>query len=179
MSEPVKLRLLAESDLAAYKRLRDQMLTHHPDAFTSDAETERAREAASYRTRLSGGSNGTCLFTLVAAAGSGSGVELLGAISCERELRAKVRHIAHVAGMMVSPDSQGRGIGRELLEAAIRLLGKQDSLELITLSVTSSNKVAVKLYESCGFSRYGRLGAALKLPDGRLLDKDLMSRRLR
>ncbi|HEY4082822.1 MAG TPA: GNAT family N-acetyltransferase [Burkholderiaceae bacterium] len=172
----VHLRLLAESDLHAYKRLRDQMLTRHPDAFTSDAETERARDAASYRSRLSGGSKGTCLFTLVAASEGG---ELAGAISCERELRAKVRHIAHVAGMMVAPDHQGRGIGRELLEAAMRLLSKQDSIELITLSVTSSNKVAVKLYETCGFSRYGRLGGALKFPDGSSLDKDLMSRRLR
>ncbi len=177
MSEPLKVRLLAESDLAAYKRLRDQMLTRHPDAFTSDAETERARDAQSYRSRLSGGGNGTCLFTLVAVVGADP--ELAGAISCERELRAKVRHIAHVAGMMVAPNFQGRGIGRELLEAAMRLLSKQDSIELITLSVTSSNKVAVRLYESCGFSLYGRLGGAIKFPDGSLLDKDLMSRRLR
>ena len=175
MAEALALRLLSEADLPAYKRLRDQMLAQHPDAFTSDAETERSRDAQSYRARLAGGGHGTCLFTLVAA----DGATLVGAISCERELRAKVRHTAHIAGMMVLPGQQGRGIGRQLMEAALLLLKAQAGIELLTLSVTSSNRAAVSLYESCGFVRYGRLEGAIKMPDGSLLDKDLMSRRLK
>jgi ribosomal protein S18 acetylase RimI-like enzyme len=175
MPDPTSLRLLTETDLPAYKRLRDQMLMRHPDAFTSDAETECAREPQTYRTRLAGGSHGTCLFTLVLA----TEAELVGAISCERELRAKVRHIAHIAGMMVAPEMQGRGLGRQLLEAALSLLRKQEAIELVTLSVTRSNQSAIKLYEACGFVRYGRLEGAIRFADGRLLDKDLMSRRLR
>ncbi len=171
---PLSVRLLSEADLQAYKRLRDQMLARHPEAFTSDAETERSREAQSYRTRLAGGAHGSCLFTLVAADGS----ELVGAISCERELRTKVRHIAHIAGMMVLPRQQGRGIGRQLMDGALQLLKLQAGIELVTLSVTSSNATAVKLYESCGFIRYGCLQGAIKMTDGSLLDKDLMSRRL-
>jgi ribosomal protein S18 acetylase RimI-like enzyme len=173
MNEP-RVRLLAESDLAAYKAFRDQMLAAHPEAFTSDALTEMRRDAASYRSRLPGGGHGSCLFTLVVPQADA----LLGAISCERELRAKVRHTAHIAGMMVLPATQGQGLGRLLLEAALALLEKQEGIELVTLSVTSSNARAVSLYESLGFRRYGRLEDAIKLPDGRRLDKDLMSRRI-
>ena len=174
MAEEFPLRLLSEADLPAYKRLRDQMLARHPEAFTSDAETERSRYAQSYRTRLAGGGHGSCLFTLVAA----NGPELVGAISCERELRVKVRHTAHIAGMMVLPAMQGRGVGRQLMDAALQLLKMQAGIELVTLSVTRNNAAAVKLYGNCGFTRYGCLEGAIKMADGRLLDKDLMSRRL-
>ena len=105
--------------------------------------------------------------------------QLFGAITCERDPRAKVRHIAHIVGMMVADPLQGQGIGRQLMENALRLLAAEPSLLLATLSVTASNASAVRLYERCGFSRYGCLEGALRLPDGSLLDKALMSRRLR
>lgn len=170
-----QLRLLREAELPAYKALRDAMLAHHPDAFTSDAETELKRDADSYRSRLSGGAGGGSLFTL----GAWQGTRLVGAISCEREPRRKVRHIAHIVGMMVSDDLHGQGIGQCLLEQALRLLQGEPTLELAVLSVTASNGSAVRLYERCGFVRYGRLEGAIKFSDGTLLDKDLMSRRLR
>lgn len=170
-----QIRLLGEADLSAYKVLRDTLLAHHPDAFTSDAETEILRARESYRSRLSGGSGGANLFSLVAWQGG----RLVGAISCEREPRAKVRHIAHIVGMMVADPLQGQGIGRQLMEGALRLLQGEPSLLLATLSVTASNARAVRLYERCGFVRYGCLEGALRLPDGSFLDKALMSRRLR
>ena len=170
-----EVRLLREADLSAYKLLRDGMLARHPDAFTSDAETELARAADSYRSRLPGGANGGNLSTL----GAHLGPRIVAAISAEREPRLKVRHVSHIVGMMVSDEMQGQGIGHLLLECALRLLTKDNTLELATLSVTASNRGAVRLYERSGFVRYGRLEGALKLPDGRLLDKDLMMRRLR
>lgn len=174
ITDPV-IRLMRAADLPAYKRLRDGMLADHPQAFTSDAATELGRDADSYRSRLSGGGDGASLFTLCAWLGP----NLVGAISCEHEARTKVRHIAHIVGMMVSNELHGQGIGRKLLERALTLLQGEPVLELVTLSVTSSNARAVRLYEGCGFQRYGRLPGALKLPDGQLLDKDLMCRRLR
>ncbi|MCV2366860.1 GNAT family N-acetyltransferase [Roseateles oligotrophus] len=169
------IKLLRQADLADYKKLRDGMLAAHPQAFTSDAATELKRDADSYRSRLSGGSDGANLFTLAAW----DGPQMVGAISCEHEARVKVRHVAHIVGMMVSNDLHGRGVGRQLLERALALLQGEPVLELVTLSVTSSNERAVRLYERCGFQRYGRLEGAIKLPDGQLVDKDLMCRRLR
>ena len=174
------IRLLREADLAAYKQLRDGMLAGHPEALTSDAASELSRDAESYRSRLSGGGGGTNLFTLVAWQGQDARhAEMVGAISCEHEARVKVRHVAHIVGMMVSDRLQGRGVGRQLLERALTLLQGEPVLELVTLSVTASNTAAVRLYERCGFSRYGRLAGAIKLPDGRKVDKDLMCLRLR
>lgn len=178
----VEIRLLRELDLPAYKQLRDAMLARHPAVFTSDAETELLRTADSYRSRLgfhynggnSGGNSGQCLFTLAAWQGD----RVVGALSCEREPRAKVRHIAHIIGMMVTDELHGQGIGRQLMVEALRLLKDEPSVMLATLTVTSSNAAAVRLYERCGFTRYGRLEGALKLPDGSLLAKDLMSRTL-
>jgi ribosomal protein S18 acetylase RimI-like enzyme len=172
--DPV-IRLMRAADLPAYKQLRDGMLAAHPQAFTSDAATELKRDADSYRSRLSGGGDGASLFTLCAWLGP----NLVGAISCEHEARVKVRHIAHIVGMMVSNELHGQGLGRKLLERALTLLQGEPVLELVTLNVTSSNARAIRLYEACGFRRYGRLEGAIKLPDGQMLDKDLMCRRLR
>ena len=157
-----------------YKALRDAMLAGHPDAFTSDAETESLRDLASYRSRLAGGSSGGTLFTLLAL----DGARIVGALTCEREARRKVQHIAHLVGMMVSDTHRGRGIGRALLAATIARLQATADLAQVTLSVTTSNRAAVGLYESVGFVRYGRLPDAIRLPDGRRMDKDLMVLRL-
>ncbi|MFG6466273.1 GNAT family N-acetyltransferase [Roseateles sp. BYS87W] len=164
------LRPLLEPDLMAYKALRDAMLAGHPQAFTSDAETEAQRDIASYRSRLAGGSQGATLFTLVAL----DGARLVGAITCEREPRRKVQHVAHLIGMMVSDTHRGRGIGRALLLEALARLRATPGLAQVTLSVTAGNRAAVGLYESQGFVCYGSLPDAVRLPDGRQLTKQLM-----
>lgn len=165
---------MLEPDLLGYKALRDAMLAGHPEAFTSDAETESQRDLASYRSRLAGGSGGSTLFTLLAL----DGHRLVGALTCEREPRRKVQHIAHLVGMMVADTHRGRGIGRALLAAALARLETTPGLAQVTLSVTAGNRAAVGLYESQGFERYGQLLDAVRLPDGRRLDKLLMRRLL-
>jgi ribosomal protein S18 acetylase RimI-like enzyme len=161
---------MREPDLLAYKALRDAMLAGHPEAFTSDAETEIQRDLSSYRSRLAGGSNGATLFTLVAL----DDARLVGALTCEREPRLKVQHIGHLIGMMVADTHRDRGIGRALLVAAIARLKETPGLAQVTLSVTASNRAAIGLYESQGFTRYGCLPDAIRLADGRRLSKDLM-----
>jgi ribosomal protein S18 acetylase RimI-like enzyme len=170
-----ELRVLKAEQLQDYKDLRDAMLAAHEEAFTSDAVTELARDAESYRSRLSLGAGGANLFTLAAWMGP----RLVGAVSCEREPRAKVRHLAHIVGMMVADEVQGLGIGRALLYSALRLLQAEPGLEQATLSVSSSNTRAVALYTQLGFEPYGRLPRAIKLPSGDYLDKDLMHLDLR
>lgn len=166
------IRPMLEPDLLAYKALRDAMLAGHPEAFTSDADTERRRDLASYRSRLAGG--GATLFTLVAL----DEARLVGALTCERESRLKVQHIAHLVGMMVATTHRGRGIGRALLGAALDRLKATPGVAQVTLSVTAGNRAAIGLYESQGFVRYGSLPDAIRLTDGLSLDKDLMRLRL-
>jgi RimJ/RimL family protein N-acetyltransferase len=168
----LSVRALGETDLAAYKTLRDHALAHHEEAFTSDAATEAKRTAQSYRARLGGEADGG--FTL----GAWRGDRLVGAISCERDPRSKVHHVGHIVGTMVAIDEQRQGIGRALLDALIERAGADAELHQLTLSVTASNRAAVRLYESAGFSRYGTLPRAIRV-GGRFLDKDLMLLNLR
>ncbi|MBV8605452.1 MAG: molybdenum cofactor guanylyltransferase [Pelomonas sp.] len=176
----LELREMVDADLAGYKALRDATLLASPGAFVSEAATELRRSAASYAGRLAGGALGACLFSLVAARASvppgntGVSGELLGAVTLERETRGRKRHIAHLVGMMVAPDAQRRGIGASLLDAALARLRRCDGIEIVTLSVTSSNAAAIALYARRGFVRYGRLPRALRIAAGQYEDQDLM-----
>ena len=94
-------------------------------------------------------------------------------MTCERDPRAKVRHIGHVIGMMVSADAQGLGIGGGLLEACMAEARTAQGLVMLTLTVTAGNAAAVHLYERAGFVRYGRLERAICV-DGVYHAKDQM-----
>ncbi len=168
----LQIRALVEADLAVYKALRDHALAHHEEAFTSDALTEASRTVQSYRSRLGDLIDGG--FTL----GAWRGDRLVGAITCERDPRSKVRHIGHIVGTMVASDQQAQGVGRALLNALVARASADDELHQLTLSVTASNSAAVRLYESAGFARYGSLARAIRV-GGRFLDKHLMQLNLR
>ena len=161
----ISCRALVEADLGAYKSLRDAMLQAHPDAFTSDAATEALRLPDSYRSRVC-----SPHYTF----GAFDGQTLVGAISCERDQRMKVRHIGHIFGMMVAPVARGRGVGEALLEACIARSRETEGMQLLTLSVTASNEVARRLYLRAGFRSYGLLEHAIKVGDA-YFAKELMS----
>jgi len=169
MTGDVWIRTLAADDIDAYKALRDRTLADHPSAFTSDAEQERQRPASVHRGRLEAQRADGGHFTL----GAWHGERLVGALSCERETRLKAQHVAHLAGMMVASDQQGRGLGHALLEQALALARRAAGLELLTLSVTDGNTAAIRLYERAGFIRYGTLPRAI-LVAGRYHAKHLM-----
>ena len=168
MTLPIAIRRLVPADLPAYKDLRDAVLTAHPQAFTSDAAPERSHE--SYLSRLGSGRPEGGEFTL----GAWQADRLVGAVSCERDPRAKVMHIGHVIGMMVHSDAQGLGIGRSLLDACIGEARAARDLVMLTLNVTAGNAAAVHLYERAGFVRYGRLERAICV-DGAYHAKDQMT----
>ena len=167
MTEAVAIRLLAAADLPAYKALRDDMLEAHPEAFTSDAHEERAKEPTDYLHRLGLDRRERGQFVL----GTLRGERLLGAIGCERDPRRKGRHIGHIVSMMVRPEARRQGIGRELLQGLIGECRRTDGLEMLTLTVTAGNAPAVHLYERSGFVVYGNLRRAIRLDDDTYHDK--------
>jgi ribosomal protein S18 acetylase RimI-like enzyme len=168
--EAISVRRLLPADLVHYKALRDAMLAAHPEAFTSDALAERSRSPDSYLSRFGVERHDGGEFTLGAWQGE---QRLVGAISCERDLRVKVRHIAHIVGMMVRDKSRGRGVGRTLLDECIAQARRVEELRMITLSVTGGNAHAIRLYDRAGFVRYGTLPSAIVV-DGRPHAKELM-----
>jgi ribosomal protein S18 acetylase RimI-like enzyme len=133
------------------------MLAAHPEAFTSDADTQRTRPADSYGARLGLDRTDSARFVL----GAWRGTRLVGAVGCERDMRLKVMHIAHLIGMMVRADVRNTGIGAALLDACVGAVRSIEGITLLTLSVTSTNAAAVRLYERAGFTRYGSLPHAI------------------
>ena len=167
MTEAVAIRLLTALDLPAYKALRDEMLEAHPEAFTSDAHEERAKEPTDYLHRLGLDRRERGQFVL----GAWRGERLLGAIGCERDPRRKGRHIGHIIGMMVRPEARSCGIGRGLLQGLIGECRQIEGMEVLTLTVTAGNTPAVRLYEDSNFSVYGNLRRAIRLETGQYHDK--------
>ena len=161
------IRRLVPADLVAYKALRDEALFAHPESFTSDPAPERGPDSYLSRLGLQRPEGGE--FTL----GAWQMGELVGAVSCERDARTKVRHIGHIIGMMVRTEVQGTGIGRALLDACIAQARAADGLAMLTLTVTAGNASAVYLYERAGFVHYGRLPRAIRV-DGVYHAKDQM-----
>ena len=83
------------------------------------------------------------------------------------------QHVLEVNGLAVDPASQGRGIGRRLVEQARREAAERGATKL-TLRVLSPNDTARRVYEACGFTVEGVLRGEFLL-DGELVDDILMA----
>jgi ribosomal protein S18 acetylase RimI-like enzyme len=63
---------------------------------------------------------------------------------------------ADLQKVAVAPGAQGRGVGRALVTALVADARKAD-IEVLTLDCRADNVSALHLYESLGFTEYGRL----------------------
>lgn len=170
---PITIRPLREADLPAYKALRDRMLEAHPEAFTSDAEEERDRPAASYGDRIGLGADGRATHDGSAILGAFArdivdDEILVGAICVLRETRKKTRHRMDIVGLMVDGAVRKRGTGAALLDAAVEHARGVPGVDRLTLSVTAGNEGATRLYERAGFTVQGRLKDAIRVGNRRL-----------
>jgi ribosomal protein S18 acetylase RimI-like enzyme len=71
--------------------------------------------------------------------------------------------MAFIRGMYVAPDARGKGLGRHLLNSALKHASSWYGVEQVKLSVTAGNESAVHLYQSVGFVEVGRVPRALRL----------------
>lgn len=85
-------------------------------------------------------------------------------------------HVLEIGGLAVDPARQHEGVGRQLVEAAVRESSSRKARKL-ALRVLESNTVARRLYDRCGFVIEGVLRAEFLL-DGRYVDDVLMARHL-
>lgn len=169
----ISIRPLRAADLEAYKVLRDRMLEAYPEAFTSDADEERGRSAASYGTRIGIGLDGSETHDGSAILGAFArdivdDEVLVGCVCALRETRRKARHLMDIVGLMVDPVARRRGTGAALLEAAVAHARSVPGIARLTLSVTAGNERATRLYERAGFTVHGRLKDAIRVGDRRL-----------
>lgn len=91
-----------------------------------------------------------------AAAIARTGTEITGFAYWNRYARPTFRPHVDIEKVAVAPDAQGQGAGRKLMEALIRA-ARHHGTEVVTLDLRGDNAAAIGLYESLGFTRYGRL----------------------
>jgi RimJ/RimL family protein N-acetyltransferase len=78
---------------------------------------------------------------------------IVGRLSLSRDPHPSSQHVADL-GLMVAADHRRRGIGRTLLEEAVRW-AQESGVRKLELHVFPWNEPAVKLYEGFGFEREG------------------------
>ncbi|PAD21617.1 GNAT family N-acetyltransferase [Terribacillus saccharophilus] len=100
--------------------------------------------------------------------------QVIGYCRCEGN---KLKRLSHQVtfGIVIMKDYWGYGLGRQMLEMIIAW-SEEQKIHKINLSVSASNKRAIRLYETYGFQIEGCLKDDKRLRDGEYHDTLLMAR---
>ncbi len=148
MTESIR-PLSHHTDVEAFIRLRREGFSQAPLSFAQDPDIEIDAEATRAEWERTLGRDQFILGYFV-------GEQLAGMVGFSRCLPAKRRHRGYVWGFYVGTDFQGRGIGRQLMEALIERAAQIDGLEKIYLTVSDHAPAALALYRKLGFTEFGR-----------------------
>lgn len=159
--ESALIRRLTPDDAEAFTRIRLLGLELHPEAFGTTADAWRAATPEQRSSALELGSPPTDRFVL----GAFTEDRLVGLLGFKREGRASLRHKGSLWGFFVHPDHRRRGVGEELLTAALAEARNCDGLRYVRLVATTSCGDAIRVFESQGFVRYGLEAGGLRLGD--------------
>ncbi|AZE98609.1 Acetyltransferase, GNAT family [Pseudomonas orientalis] len=141
------IRPLLGNDAHAYRALMLEAYGAYPQAFTSSVAERAAMPLSWWEKRLDN--------PLDQLLGAFEGDQLAGIVGLAFEPREKARHKVTLFGMYVTQTYQQRGLGRQLVEAALAQARQHPRLKLIQLTVTAGNDAALALYQRCGFIQYG------------------------
>jgi len=161
------IRKLLSEDTSSFQSLRLRGLLECPEAFSSSHAKEVDTTLDVIAQSLSPRPDGAVFGNLL-------GQNLVGIIGAQREVRRKLSHKAFIWGMYAAPEHRLKGIGRSLVDQALRYASQDLGVEVVTLGVNAQNKAAVALYEAMGFQTYGTEPGFLVL-DGVAHDQHLMS----
>jgi RimJ/RimL family protein N-acetyltransferase len=159
------VRLLAPHDAALYWPLRLRALREHPEAYLTSYEESIGTPLDEVAERLARPSS--------VIYGAFEADQIVGCAGAFREERGKVRHKATIVGVYVAPEARGRGVGREVVGAAMAHARGWEGVTQLHLAVAVPNEPAQRLYRSLGFRPFGLEPRAIKLPD-RYVDEEHM-----
>ncbi|RHW34005.1 GNAT family N-acetyltransferase [Lysinibacillus yapensis] len=163
----MEIRILSSfEDAEKYRSIRLESLKNTPEAFASSYGEERDLSIEEFQNKLQSNSS----FTY----GAFDQGELVGIITLYQENLNKLQHRAHIGAMYVSPSKRGSGIGKALMEKAIKKAKSIEDLEQVYLAVVSTNESAKKLYSLLGFEVFGTEKKGLKLENNTYFDVDFM-----
>lgn len=148
------IRAITEADVEAYVALRREALADTPLAFASSPDDDFASTADSLRSQLVKAPDWVIFGAFDDA--------LAGSCGLIRDRHVKAMHKMHLWGMYVTPSHRGRGLGEQLLAAAIDHARSLSGVDWIFLGVTSAAPAARRLYERAGFEIWGTEPDALR-----------------
>ena len=160
---------LEENDAEAYAEFRRAALLDSPLAFAASPAGDLAGSAAAVREQLRRAPEWVILGAFED--------RLLGAVGLLRDRHLKSSHKVHLWGMYVARGHRRRGIGAELLQAALGHARALPGVSWVHLSVSSAAPGARRLYERAGFEAWGTEPEALS-HDGQTVVEHHMALRL-
>jgi RimJ/RimL family protein N-acetyltransferase len=153
MSQGFTVRRLTPADADGFLDIRMEALQRAPEAFLITAREEAKRT----RDETVEGLGRVVIF------GAFAGDEIVGMAGFRRLAEEKVRHKGVVWGTYVRPGQRGKGIAVALMQAVIA--HARSEVEILGLSVVTTNESARRLYERCGFVAYGTEPRSMKQGD--------------
>ena len=159
----MQIRRIQPADAMAVKRLRVQALTLEPLAFAMSVT--QAADWSDDQWAQMASRNSTGVQTVVLAQ---VGTELVGMVGCNIDASPKMAHCGMVWGMYVAPPHRNRRIAQQLLQAVIDH-GRAHHLQMLKLSVTTTQPSALHGYLRAGFVQYSHEPALLCV-DGAPID---------
>ncbi len=163
----MEIRILTSlEDAEQYRGIRLESLQNSPESFASSYEEEKDFSIEKIKNKFQLNDS----FTYGAFENS----ELVGIITLHKENLYKLSHRAHIGAMYVSPSKRSLGIGKVLMEEAIKKAKGIEGLEQVYLAVVSTNEPAKKLYSSLGFEVFGTEKKGLRLENNSYFDVDYM-----
>ncbi|HEY6195671.1 MAG TPA: GNAT family N-acetyltransferase [Candidatus Eisenbacteria bacterium] len=162
----MQIRPLLPADAADFHALRLRGLREVPSAFGSSYEEEHDRPVEAVAERIATNRDGFIL-------GAFEGVTLVGIVGMQREPHLKHAHKMVLWGMYVVPDARGRGVGRQLVDEALRQAFARPGIRQVNLGVNAANAPALALYQAAGFTPFG-LEHGCMIVDGVLQDEVYM-----
>jgi len=167
MSDEFTIRHATTSDLDAFRELRLEALKNHPTAFGADYEESAARPNEYWQERLEFDKSQEALFFAEHES------QLVGMTGIFRGSSKKSRHESTIWGVYVRPQWRGHHISETLIRSCLGW-AKEQGLAIVKLAVVTTNWSAIRCYERCGFTIYGKEPKAISY-DSKYYDEYLMS----
>ena len=155
----MEIRVLEADDVAEFRAMRAEALHTEPLAFGMDYDTFAAKTDEEMKATLPPVPDTS--FTL----GAHINGKLVGTAGLFRHKMIKFRHGADLNAMYVAESARGQGVGKALVRALFERARTFDGLEMISLTVTHTQTIAIRMYRSFGFETWGKSSNTMKVGD--------------